>query len=102
MRIVTKGRLAEFAAKHADARSALESWHDQTVKADWSSLDDVRETYPAADAAKVKSGRDATIFNIRGNRYRLIVAIHFNTQVIYVMRFMTHAEYSKNTWKDSL
>lgn len=59
-------------------------------------------TYLSADGVKVESGRDATVFNIRGNKYRLITAIHYNIQAIYVMRFLTHAEYSKNTWKDSL
>lgn len=42
------------------------------------------------------------VFNIRGNRYRLVTAIHYNRQVIYTLRFMTHADYSKDRWKDTL
>ncbi len=43
-----------------------------------------------------------TVFNIRGNRYRLIAAIHYNTQRVYVLRLLTHAQYSKDLWKDGL
>jgi mRNA interferase HigB len=102
MRIITKRRLAEFAARHPETRSALEAWHDEALKADWHSLMDVRRTYPHADGVKVKSGRIATVFNIRRNAFRLITAIHYDAGRIFVMRFLTHAEYSKNAWKDSL
>lgn len=63
---------------------------------------DVRQTYPDTDAATVRSGRQVLIFNIRRNDYRLIVAVHFNLQIVYTLRFMTHAEYSKDRWKDTL
>jgi mRNA interferase HigB len=84
MRIIAQARLADFGAKHADARGALASWFDVSLKAEWRSLDDVRRTYSTADGVKVGSGRDATVFNIRGNRYRLITAIHYNAGLIYV------------------
>jgi len=51
---------------------------------------------------KVRSGRQVLVFNIRRNDYRLIVAAHFNRQIVYILRFMTHAEYSKNRWKETL
>jgi mRNA interferase HigB len=102
MRIITKKRLSEFAARYPRARSALAAWHDQTLKADWHNLMDVRRTYPHADAVQVKSGRMATVFNIKRNDFRLITAIHYETQMVFVMRFLTHAEYNKNLWKDSL
>lgn len=47
-------------------------------------------------------GNIVTVFNIGGNKYRLIVAIHYNRGLIYVLRFFTHAEYSKNAWKEVL
>jgi mRNA interferase HigB len=50
----------------------------------------------------VKSGKTAWVFNIHGNDFRLIAAIHFDRQVVYTLRFMTHAEYSKNQWKETL
>ena len=63
---------------------------------------DVRRTYPDTDSVTVRSGRRVLVFNVRRNEYRLIVAAHFNRQIIYVLRFMTHAEYSKNRWKETL
>jgi len=102
MRIITKKRLAEFAARHLAAKSALEAWHDEAARAHWRSLMDVRQTYPHADGVRVKSGRVATVFNIKRNEFRLITAIHYDTQTLFVMRFLSHAEYSKNVWKDSL
>jgi len=60
-----------------------------------------RQTFPHADQVTVKSNRTVTIFNIT-NDFRLITAIHYNRQEIFTMRFLTHAEYSKNTWPASL
>lgn len=51
---------------------------------------------------KVRSGRQVLIFNIRRNDYRLIVAVHFNRQIVFTLRFMTHAEYSKDHRKNTL
>jgi len=65
---------------------------------------DIVGRLPAGDAdpVKVASGRTVVVFNIRGIRYRLVAAIHYNRQIVYTLRFMTHAEYSKNRWKDAL
>jgi mRNA interferase HigB len=70
--------------------------------ATWRSLAELRQVYPHADPVGVASGRTVVVFNIRGNRYRLITAIHYNRQVIYTLRFLTHAEYSKDRWKETL
>jgi mRNA interferase HigB len=51
---------------------------------------------------KVRSGRTVLVFNLRRNDYRLIAAAHFNRQIVYALRFMTHAEYSKDRWKETL
>lgn len=80
----------------------LENWRAIVRAAEWKSLVDVRKTYPSADAIKVESGRQVVVFNVCGNDYRLVVAVHFNRQVVYTLRFMTHAEYSKDRWKDEL
>ncbi len=51
---------------------------------------------------QVASKKPVIVFNVCGNTYRLIVAMHFDRQTAYTLRFLTHADYSKNTWKDEL
>jgi len=94
--LVAAGRKYPLAARHLDA------WRKSVKVATWRNLVDVRRTYPDTDAVKVGSGRQVLIFNIRRNDYRMIVAAHFNRQIVYTLRFMTHAEYSKDRWKDTL
>lgn len=102
MRIITRKRLRDFAGRFPDAADALEKWHDVVCEAQWDSLQAVRRVYPHADAATVASGNTVTVFNIRGNKYRLVVAIHYKAQRVYILRLLTHAEYSKDFWKDDL
>jgi mRNA interferase HigB len=102
MRIITRKRLREFARWYPDAADSLQKWHDVVRDAEWESLQDLRRVYPHADAVTVASGSTVTVFNIRGNKYRLIVAIHYNRQRVYVLRLLTHADYSKGQWKDDL
>ncbi len=54
-----------------------------------------------ADAARVASGHEVTVFNVAGNKYRLVTAIHYSAQRVYVLRLMTHAECSKDLWKET-
>ena len=63
-------------------------------------LIDLHKTFPSADAVRVASGRSVVVFNIAGNRYRFVTAIHFHTQRVYVLLFLTHAADSQDTWKD--
>lgn len=102
MNVITRKRIRDFMAKHPDAAPALDSWYKVTRKAVWTNLQDVRRIYPHADLGTVASGNKATIFNISGNKYRLVAAMHYNTRRVYVLRILTHAEYSKGAWKDSL
>lgn len=102
MRIIHGGTVKDWAAAYPDAADALAAWLKNVSQATWGNLSEVRRVYPHADPVVVASNRTAVVFNIRGNRYRLVTAIHYNRQVIYTLRFMTHAEYSKNRWKDTL
>jgi mRNA interferase HigB len=102
MRIITRKRLREFALRHADAVEPLEMWHRLVREARWGNLQEVRRVYPHADAVTVASKNTVTVFNICGNKYRLIVAIHYNRQRVYVLRLLRHAEYSKGFWKETL
>jgi mRNA interferase HigB len=100
--IIKPGRVKEFGQQYPDAATALDQWLNLAEASKWKSLNDVRAVLPKTDSVKVSSGKSATIFNIGGNKYRLIVAIHYNTGKIFVMRFLTHAEYSDDRWKGQL
>jgi mRNA interferase HigB len=75
------------------------NWLDIVRRADWANLMELRKAFPHADAVEVRSGHTATVFNIRGNRYRLIVAIKYQWRMVYVLRFLTHREYDTDKWK---
>jgi hypothetical protein len=57
-----------------------------------------RKKKGAADAVKVGSGRPVVVFDIAGNKFRLLTAIHYNLKKVFVLRFLTHAQYSKGKW----
>ncbi len=102
MRIVKTAFLVQAEREHPKTASYLETWRKVVGFARWQSLAEVRRTYPSADAVRVKSGRQVIVFNVCGNDFRLVVAMHFNRQMVFTLRFMTHAEYSKDKWKDTL
>lgn len=102
VRIVKEAILRDGTKRFPKAARYLDAWRKTVRAAGWQSLADVRNTYPATDAVKVVSGRQVLVFNVCGNDYRLIVAAHFNRQMIYTLRLMTHAEYSKDEWKKDL
>ena len=94
MRVISKAAITEFAGMHKDALEPLMHWYLIAKRARWRSLAEVREDFRHADAVE-----PFTVFNIGGNKYRLIAAIKYRWQVIYVRHVLTHAEYSKEKWK---
>jgi mRNA interferase HigB len=68
----------------------------------WASFAGIRSVFPSADLVTVASGRKVVVFNLGGNEFRLVCAVHFNTGMVFALRFLTHAEYSKETWKEKL
>ncbi len=94
MHVISKKKLREFWETHPDAKEPLDKWFRVASKATWQSLADVRAVFPHADAVY-----DCTVFNIGGNKYRLIVSIDYKRQVIYVKHVLTHSEYDKENWK---
>ena len=101
-RVISIKRLREFWQRHPDAETPLRDWYRTALKTPWRHLQDVRIEYPHADPVVVASGRTVTVFNICGNKYRLVVDILYRVHVIYVCTVLTHAEYSKQRWKDNL
>lgn len=102
MRIIKESTLRAAALHHPDAAAPLEAWRKAARAARWHSLAELRATYPHADAVRVASGRTVIVFNIAGNKFRLIAALHFDRQIVYFLRFLTHADYSKDRWKSTL
>jgi mRNA interferase HigB len=86
--------LIEFGSKHPDARLSLNHWYNIVRKTDYASFAELRITFPSADHV----GK-FTVFNIAGNKYRLIVVIHYNRKKVYIRHVLTHAEYSRNQWR---
>jgi mRNA interferase HigB len=102
MRIIKPTRIREFAARHPAAAPSLERWLEAAEAARWRNLVDVRRVFRSADAVKVGSGRTVVVFNMAGNQYRLITAIHYNVGKVFVLMLLAHAEYGKDRWKDVL
>lgn len=102
MRIIKPSTLVEWAERHADAAPSLLRWFELATKAQWKSLTDVRRDFPHADMVKVGSLKPVVVFNIAGNRFRLIAALHFNKGRLFLLDFLTHADYSKDAWKNRL
>ena len=72
----------------------LDVWYRITKKADWGSLEDVRRVFPSTDGV----GK-FTVFNIKGNAFRLIAEINYKTGRVFVREVLTHAAYDKGGWK---
>jgi mRNA interferase HigB len=102
VRIIKEAFVKDASVLYPKAAKYLEAWRKIVRLAEWRSLPDVRKTYASADAVTVRSKRTVTVFNVCGNDYRLIVAIHYKSQIVYMLRFLTHADYSKDKWKDEL
>ena len=102
MRVISAGRIKEYCDLYPVARTSLLSFLSVAKVARWTDIVDLRRTYPHADAVVVKSKRTVTVIDIRRNEFRLIIAVHYNTANVFILRFMTHATYSRGTWKDTL
>lgn len=91
MRIIARRTLREFYATHAGAKSALEAWFHEVMAAKWAGPPDIKQRYPSAD---ILPG-NRVVFNIKGNTYRLIVKLHYNTGIVFIRFVGTHADYDK-------
>ena len=94
MHIISRKPLREFAQQHPDSETALDAWFHIMQKNAFRNFDELRRTFSTADLVG-----DKIVFNIGGNKYRLIAAIHFNRQKVYVLYVLTHEEYHRGRWK---
>lgn len=91
MRVIAKSTLKKFWERpgHGDARGALESWYEETLKASWSSPQAVKDQYATASIC----GNNRVVFNIGGNKYRLVVEMQYQAGIAWVKFIGTHAQY---------
>ena len=95
MNVISFRRIREFTSTHRDASSSLKAWYTTVKKSRWHNLAELKQVYPAADAVE-----RYTVFNIRGNRYRLVSRIVYRSQTVFIVAIMTHEEYDLGKWKE--
>jgi mRNA interferase HigB len=95
MHIITRKRLNEFAEKHPTATSGLAHWYRALKKNNPENFAELRRLFPHADQVG-----GLTVFNIGGNKARLIAAIHYNRRKVYIRAVLTHTEYDAGKWKE--
>lgn len=95
MHVISYRNIREFSQKHADSLEALDNWYTIASKSKWLNLVDIQQIFPKTEAVG-----NFTVFNIKGNKYRIIVSIDYEKQLIYLKYVLTHAEYDKDKWKN--
>ena len=94
MHVISRKALRQFWERHPDSEMALARWFKIMQHTEFRNFSELRATFPTAD----KVG-DWTVFNIGGNKYRLITSIHFNRGKVYIRHVLTHPEYDRGDWK---
>ena len=95
MHVITRKRLNEFADEYPETRTALAHWYSSVKRVTFSSFPELKLMFPTADQA----GK-LTVFNVGGNKVRVIAAIHYNRKRIYIRAVLTHEEYDRGRWKE--
>ncbi len=96
MQLINLAVLEELKSSHADARGALDAWRAEVQAATWLSPQDIKDRY--ASASFLTGNR--VIFNIKGNSYRLVVKVRFQSGIVMIEWGGTHAEYDKKRFGD--
>ena len=95
MHVITRKRLNDFAEKYPQTKTALVHWYRQVKHVDFSNFAELKAAFPSAD----RVGK-LTVFDVGGNKVRLIAAIHYNRKKVYIRAVLTHAEYDEGKWKE--
>ena len=99
MLLIGRDVLVKAVKTHPDARQWIAAWTATAEDAAWTNLADVRKDYPSADGVELRSRIVITVFNVKGNRYRLLTQVDYGGQVVQALELLTHAEYDKEQWK---
>jgi len=95
MRVISKKKVSDFIQVHPGAKASLENWYRIVSKSIFENFAALRLTFPSSDQVGA-----LTVFNIAGNNFRLIAAIHYNRQMLFIREILTHVDYSKNKWRN--
>ena len=95
MHVITRKRLNEFAEKYPETKTAMAQWYSLAKHNNFSNFAELRAMFSSADQV----GK-LTVFNVGGNKVRLIAAIHYNRRKVYIRAVLTHAEYDEGKWKE--
>ena len=98
VRVISQKALKDFWANHRDSELPLRAWYKAIKAGTFRSLTELKQTFASVDYVPVGGGK-FFVFNIGGNKYRLVAAIHFNRQRLFVRRVLTHREYDQGGWK---
>jgi mRNA interferase HigB len=91
VRVISSSTLREFWQTHTDAEQALRAWYAEVAAAIWTQPSEIKASYRTASLL----GNRRVVFNIKGNRYRLVAAIHYEHQIVYVKFVGTHSQYDQ-------
>lgn len=91
MRVISKRKLVEFWEKHPDSEYALEAWYHEVKHAAWKNSGELKKQYGTASIISA----ERVVFNICGNKYRLIVAVSYSLGIVLIKFLGTHKEYNK-------
>ena len=95
MHIITRKKILDFAKRYPECSTALDAWYRIVKHTKFGNIAELRGVFPNADQVG-----GFTVFNIGGNKVRLISAVHYNTQQLYIRHVLTHNEYDKNKWRE--
>jgi len=93
--VISYKAIREFKASRPEAGPALDNWYRVAASCKWKSFQEVREVLGSADWVK-----PYVVFNVAGNKYRVIAEINFRSQTLFIRRILTHQEYAQGKWKE--
>lgn len=94
MHIISRKALRDFWERHPDSEDPLLRWYKIIERSEYRTFAELRATFPSADLVG-----DLIVFNIGGNKYRLIASVHFDRGKVYIRHVLTHREYNREEWK---
>jgi mRNA interferase HigB len=95
LRLISRKAIVTFGRSHPQAISPLDAWYRSVLRARWQNLAEARKVLPHADPVD-----GLTVFNIGGNKYRLVARVNYRTRKVFIRAILTHAEYDKGEWKE--